>query len=155
MKHYILLTLLLMILASCTSSTDGGDAIETLTRIVYLDENGNNLLNPNHENAITETNTSVYYLKDGEKVKRNNKFYIAEESGEYVMGVHPNLGSSQETAITYIEPGDFDVDTIKVAYMESNSTIAVTKVWCNSELKWDVDSREDREIQVVKVGSGD
>lgn len=155
MKQYILFTMILMILVSCTSSTDGGDAIETLTRIVYLDKNGNNLLNPNHEDAITETNTSVYYLKDGEKVKRDNKFYIAEESGKYTMGVHPNLGSSQETAVTYIEPGDFDMDTIKVAYSESNSTIAVTKVWYNSELRWDVDDREDRELEVVKVRSGD
>lgn len=147
------------LIVGCSTGSDGNRAtINTDVKIVFVDQQGNNLLNPENQNTITEQNTNLYYLVNGEKQKVfegtldcPKQFCIekSESSGTYYMQVFPNIIHGQNETITYIEFSDSSMDTIKVHYEDGRGYTYVTKVWYNHQLRWDNDA--DRGILRFKV----
>ncbi|WP_171032834.1 hypothetical protein [Fodinibius saliphilus] len=133
---------------------------ETDIRLIFEGSDGDNLLNAKTSNTITEPNTNLYYLSNGEKKKIFNanhdypkQFYITNESGKHEMILFPHIENDQDTARTLIKAGNFPLDTLKVEYEHSKNVIAVYRVWYNGELKWDTTKGTDRKIVVTKSSS--
>ncbi|MEX0858387.1 MAG: hypothetical protein WD016_09575 [Balneolaceae bacterium] len=141
----------------CSTDSEPGTVIETGFTIAYVDQDENDLLDPAHPNAITEGNTDLYYLINGEMVKQYEnhldhpkKFSVVTEEklfDRYFMHISPNTIEGLDTAITYITYLEFEnnsLDTIKTQYRRpspSSNSIFVTKIWYNGELRWDVDDK--------------
>lgn len=121
-----------------------------------MDKSGSNLLNPKHDHAITEENTTLYYLVEGQKKKVYDEsknfpkgFFITDETGSYEMALFPNIVTGKKTASTLVTFENYPTDTLKVEYVQSDKVTALTKVWYNDQLKWDTNSGK-RIIQVTK-----
>lgn len=131
---------------------------ETAFYISFVDERGDDLLNPVHSNAITEENTNLYYLKDGISVMqfhanldRPKMFYIVTEQklkDRNYMIVFSNIIKDQDTAITYLEFEDSSKDTIKAQYVQGENYTQLTKIWYNGDLKCNVYDKSIKETVI-------
>lgn len=161
----IILPFIVCALTGCsTTDSDTAVHIDIGIDLVYLDQEGQNLLNPGHADAITEANTNLYFLEDGTKRKvfESNLdcpkmfcIWQREVDSVYFMRLFPNVIKGQDTASTYIEFSDGTMDTIKVEYIyDTSSSVHTSKVWYNDELKFneDVDGKNNpyREITIEK-----
>lgn len=157
MKNFIVVGLC-MVIAACSASDSVNTVKDTGIDFFFVDENGNDLLDPNSDSAITEENTDLYYLEDGEKERvyeshldSPKMFFVSDEkrSGNYFMRVFPNIIRGQEKAITYLKFENGVEDTIEAQYVAEDHFTVVGKVWYNGELKWDGDRGEPRIIEMV------
>lgn len=140
-----------LLLYGCSTSPNSETVVNTSVDIIFIDKNGKELLNPNELNAITEQNTDLYYLINGEKQKifkghlECPKMFCINNTKDnnttvynYIMKVFANTIRGQKTATTYLEFEDGSMDTIKVAYVffgAGNNSVTLTKIWYNGKLK--------------------
>ncbi|MCW9707491.1 hypothetical protein [Fodinibius salsisoli] len=160
MKLFYTLTAILVtaIMVGCSSPNDANVYIGANVDFFFVNEQGEDLLDPDHPNAITEKNTDLYYLEDGERKKvfeghldSPKKFSITSEkrSGKNWMRVFTNLIPDQDTTTTYLQFSDFPEDTIRVQYGFTDNSTYIRKIWYNGELKLDIDW--DEQPQVIKI----
>lgn len=159
MKLLYICTVLFSFLG-CSLSGNNPSAIDDDTRIhfLFVDQEGNDLLNPDHPHAITEHNTDLYYLVKNEKQKVFEKnldhpkhFHIwkSDETGFYYMTLFPNHNFTNNTSLTYIEFADSSTDTVKIEVEEENIWVC-TKVWFNQQLKWSIEDDGYRLLTITK-----
>jgi hypothetical protein len=168
---YKLLFLLLLItsVVGCSLSSGNkkiaGTHMQDDVYVKYVNQKGEDLLNPDHAHAITESNTNLYYLINGKKKKifKGNLDYpkmfrigndFISDYHDYVMVIFANTPRGQNTATTYIAFEDYPTDTLKVQY-ETGNGVAVTKAWYNGKLRYDVynnnyDNNAQKVITVTK-----
>ena len=66
-----------------------------------------------------------------------------------LCGYIPYVIRGEDTATTYIQFSDGSMDTVKVGYKYFNgNSVAVTKVWYNGEVRFDVDSDDNNEENI-------
>jgi len=127
--------------------------------IKYVNEKGENLLNPDHLHAITMQNTDVYYLINGKKKKPDvgldnpKGFHIIQgfdTTGVYLMQLYANTLLNQNTATTYITFKEYPTDTLKVKYDNSNG-VTVYKTWYNGNLRMDQSIFQRNKSKVIVV----
>lgn len=167
MQKLIYLTVLIFSLvaaAGCnTTSPDAGTALDIRIDLLFQNEKGENLLNPNHPNAITEQNTDLYFQIEGQnqKVFDGNldcpKMFCIQELEDdapykYLMLLTPNIIEGQNMATTYIRFSDATMDTLRVAYEYNTPATYVTKIWYNQELRWSLDENgEDNPLRFLII----
>lgn len=155
-KLFLFVLTAIIMIGCSTVSSDNSTFLSNDVYIKYVNKKGENLLNPAHSHAITEQNTNLYYLINGKKkrVYRPNldapKMFVIgngfDSSGDYEMKLFANTPPDQMTAITYINFKNFPTDTLKVQYESPNSSIAITKVWYNGELRLDLTKRHKGQV---------
>lgn len=145
-----------VLFVACNSTTPDHTVKSTNIDFSFVNEDGEDLLNPSHPHAITEQNTDLYYLINGEKEKVFDKnldypkhFFIPDEklSDKYFMRVFPNIVKGQKTAISYIQFSDTTMDTIKVEYTDEPGLTVVTKVWYNGALRFNINDKNQENIE--------
>ncbi|MDZ7680814.1 MAG: hypothetical protein U5J63_03645 [Fodinibius sp.] len=143
--YRVISVVLVFVITGCSTGTSD-TFISSNTDILFVDQNGESLTNPNHPNAITEENTEIYFLEDGSKKKIFKghldcpKMFCIEQGpkGKYYFSLHPNTESSNGKRVTYIKFADATWDTVRVQLdSPGSSNKAVTKVWYNQKLRWD------------------
>lgn len=160
---FILASFIICGVIGCSISDSNVEALDDDIRmnISFVDETGNDLLNPNHPDAITEQNTDLYYVVDGEKERvfeghldHPKQFYIwhAEEQDIYYMTLFPNREFTNNMSTTFIEFADSAMDTIQVEVEKENVWVC-TKVWYNQELKWKIEDDKPRLLSIIKNGN--
>ncbi len=137
-----------IIAISCTDTVSPKHKIHdnSAVYIKYINAKGEDLLNPKHPHAITEQNTNLYYLINGQKKKiyKGNlaspkMFNIGQgfdTTSTYSMQLYANTPDGQHIGITYITFKDYSTDTLKVHY-KTTGGIAVDTVWYNEKLRYD------------------
>lgn len=144
-------------------STDSGTVYEVSIGISFVDQNGQDLLDPSHSNAITEQNTDLYYMIDDSLVKQfeghldhPKMFHIPDETSphneNYQLVVFSNIIKNQDTAFTYLEFEDGSMDTIKTQYEIADNSTIVTRVWYNGDLKCDIYDKDNPDLESTKYG---
>lgn len=103
----VILLMVLIFLKGCSEPACGCVQIDTLVSINFEDQQGRNLVNPDHPQAMTEQNTDLFYVIDG-----------------------------QNTSLAYLRFEDSTMDTLKVQYKKGDNLEVVEKVWYNHELRW-------------------
>lgn len=118
--------------------------VDTSIDMTYINDAGENLLNPSTEGHYSETKIELFYLVSGVKQKVNNgnltypkNFFISDEGGAHFMRVFPNETLDNNKSTTYIEFDGTDTDTLVCEFRKSESLIASNKVWYNNTLVWD------------------
>ncbi|HKK46562.1 MAG TPA: hypothetical protein VJ964_13640 [Balneolaceae bacterium] len=152
-----------LLISGCTTSSNNPNDLNDDVRmnISFVDQNGKDLLNPKQKHAITEQNTDIYYLANGEKKKvfDNNldhpkHFYIwyAEDLDTYFMTLFPNRAfkdNESHSSVTYIKFADGTMDTVKVKAKKADIW-GVTKVWYNQTLRWDISDQQPRKFTIER-----
>ncbi|GAB3017305.1 hypothetical protein GCM10027051_22590 [Niabella terrae] len=116
------------------------------------------LLNPQNQNAYDTSAIKTYYSKNGTfyevfegNLDRPRMFSIYKHpDGRYRIGIGLNIEKTEEYPITLIKWSDTDTDTLKGAFYRTPSSILVTKVWFNGELKWEHDSYKEPFFKIIK-----
>lgn len=162
MYKLLLFFVLTVIVAGCStvSPNNPGTHMNSGVLIKYVNDKGENLLNPAHPHAITEQNTNLYFLVNGKKKKiykphldTPKMFFIAnnlDSTGEYLMAVNANTLPGQNTAITYIVFKDYPTDTLKIQYKSING-VALTKAWINGKLRLDKTKMHTSELSKLVI----
>ena len=145
MKQTIYFLFFILMFSACSKNDISGDYIETLIGINYIDKEGNDLLNPEAENAINTENIDIYYLKDGEKVRvcdylmeipENYYVNYSETHDKYYLVVFMSEYMNEENiSETYIDFGEWE-DTIRCQYhVVDSGNFWYERVWYNGEKK--------------------
>jgi len=122
-----------------------------------VNEQGEDLLNPEHPNAVDYEQIKLYYVINEQPVEVFNpamdsprNFNIEEytEEGIYKMNIFPNINSTN--TITYIVWNDSDRDTINCEIIFSENSTVLKRVWYNGELKVDVPAGTGYTFEVIK-----
>lgn len=118
---------------------------------------GEDLLDPQHPNAINPDNVKLYYYRNGVSEEVFNpdlhaprNFWVIQDpdGGEYMIRMVPNYYEAEGNTITYIEWNESDTDTIESEFSFHDDATLLHKVWYNGELK--LDTATALEFTVVK-----
>jgi hypothetical protein len=160
-KYILILITVSFLFLSC--STDSGTAYETAIDISFIDQNGQDLLDPANEIVITEQNTDLYYLVDDSLMKQYEghldhpkMFFVSDEKSwpndNYFLRVFSNIIEGKSTTFSYLEFEGGSMDTIKTQYEIGDNSTVVTKVWYNGDLKCDVYDKKNPDLESTKYG---
>lgn len=125
----------------------------------FVDEQGNDRLNPDHSSPFTENNLEIYYLKDGEKERvfngnldypKNFKLYISEgeENSRLQLALSNHVEGDGNTQ-TLIEFPDGTVDTVTMKPLNGYANSA-ERLWYDGKLVWEVDSDYTMPVEITK-----
>jgi len=145
MKTQFLILALTLLFMSCKEDNITNDRIETDMYFSLVDQNGNDLLDPNNANHIKESDIKLTYFMDSSlqsaESSKELRFLNEKKDGLYTILVL-NHTDNYEKPITHVEWGDFKKDTLKAAIARSQGILALAKVWLNNELIYDPGDRE-------------
>ncbi|MGE4288289.1 MAG: hypothetical protein AB7E36_06340 [Salinivirgaceae bacterium] len=164
---YLNLILIMLLLGCDTEKPSDMFNLDAGVSFYVVNENGNDLLDPENENAIGYNDITIYYLVDGEKQEFYNPdldspkgFSIFEPEGlftKYNIGLGLNTKGTEKITTTLIEWYNTEVDTIKAEIERGDNYAISTKIWFNDIVVWDVNNPElsetkngSRFFQIVK-----
>lgn len=146
---------------ACSNSTGGvGDpSPHEEVLLSFVDEQGNDRLDPNHSSPFTESNLEIYYLKDGKKERvfegnldypKNFKLYISEgeEHSKMMLWISNHVEEDGHTKTLIEFPGG-TTDTVTMEPLNEPANSA-RKLWYDGELVWMVDSDYTMPIEITK-----
>ncbi|MBN2732560.1 MAG: hypothetical protein JXR26_09040 [Balneolaceae bacterium] len=156
----LMFSFLAAILSSCTTGTECCTIpVNRKIDLSFISKNGEDLLNPDHPEAINLQNITVYYLRDGEKIQVPNANHpnvvsILSPSettlSRYYLRLFANAIEEQIQAKTLIRFSDGSVDTLNVEYFDEDDLTAPAKVWYNQQLRWTKEANEPPFITITK-----
>jgi hypothetical protein len=158
---YIFPMVLVLLFSACSNEeqlpTFGGFTLDRVVILKILDEEGNDLLDPDHERYLDPSKIKVFYERDGRMIEfiaphldmpRNFRVDPPHEfQNNYLMFL---VLDSEKTVVQWNEK---DSDTIHAEFFKysgSSFLLKVTKVFFNDELKWDVESKSRRKFTIIK-----
>lgn len=144
----------------CNSDEGNGNnniVIDTFLDFSLVDQNGNDLLNPENANAYLESNIEIYYvnanneeiLVDMPNLDYSKGFFIYQRpNNKYAIRIFSNDIDDSQITTTLVKWNSTDTDTIKCEIeREGDYYIAISKVWYNDVVKWE---GGERYFEVVK-----
>lgn len=145
-----------------------GISQSTSVDISIVDEQGNDLLDPDNLNRINTSTVELYHIVDGEQLKffyghldysEGYRVYNPGDLGfndNYLFCVMHTCGYGAEKddtmPVTYIKWANNDIDTLQCKYEISDYEVFCTKVWFIGELVWTSpgENGESRWFQTIK-----
>lgn len=141
---------LLILLTACSAETYDPVARATNLDITVLDEDDNDLLDPNsnYSKSIDVENIKIYFVVNGEELLVENKlsdspkgFMLLEPEADltqYQIRLFVNTLSKENITETIIQWDSEDRDTIKAEISRTKNSTLVQKIWLNEKLAWDL-----------------
>ena len=107
----------------------------------YEDQQGNDLLNPEHTNALTEQNLDVYYRKDEgyeDQLYFSESLQIVQREGQnnYLLLTLSSAPFEEREASLLIDFPNAATDTLNVQAKGSKDELYAAKIWYNDALIW-------------------
>ena len=153
----IIIPLITIVLAlGCSKEIkDGPCIISTRVDINILNQDGEDLLNPEIPGYFPFEDMKLYYLIKGEKIEvavfdpqtgGDGGIFLITEIDPYILAIltyshgdegftHENNGYKIGTAIAYLELNENDTDTIITEWASKDCYFGNNKVWYNGELQ--------------------
>ena len=153
----LILVISIFLLSACQKKDNNEFVLDTGFCMIVLDENNNDLLNPNNNNSFKEENIKIIYLIDGNEIEVNKPmldypkgFRIFEHKNEYRLVIFPNNDIDTEFPITYIIWNGTDRDTVKCEIRRTDNSEICRRIWYNGELTWDSSENKERFFRIRK-----
>lgn len=153
MKNLFFCTISLIVLTSCMNSKP---LPELSFGLSIIDNEGYDLLDSTVENSFDIKSIKIYYKIDGEyiwdydaRLDNPGGFMIHDEYPDYsTMQLTFSFNSIEEssngtTTSLIIKWEEGNVDTLTAEIHKTNSVEDISKIFFNSELKWDINSDEE------------
>lgn len=129
--------------------------------LLYSDDTGNDLLNPEHPDAWNENNIEIYALKNGEKERRFESrldrpkgiFIRYDETVErYKLGIRLSVHISDGFTVTYVEFPNAQMDTLRIrAKKKNNGVLRASKFWYNNVLLFDENEYDYQDLGLYEI----
>lgn len=135
--------------------------ISTNFDFYVVNEQGNDLLDPDSISPIDFSTVKVYYLLDGIKseINRENldapqKYLVFPPEGDrnkYSIRLFLNDEDSSSITTTYFEWNEDTTDIFKAEVSRNKNSTRITKVWLNDTLVWDKNTTDGKPLyELVK-----
>lgn len=158
MKKIILI--LLVVMGSCSSDEPNSQVyLEAGTGFYVVDEQGEDLLNPNHPTAINFNKVRIYHLINGEEVeqydanldspRRISLHEPNDKHDKYYLSLGFNIKQGGDTTYTIVQWDEGDRDVFKVEFSRGEDYTVAVKCWVNEELVWEA-KKQERFFTLVK-----
>jgi len=145
----------MLFISSCSQEGQPQFAtVDMMAFITVVDEQGNNLLDPNQEGAFDPKDIKIFYERNGKMeefyeshldMRRNFRIDPPEFDRDYIMALVLN---SKKTVIQWNE---MEADTIQAEISDNGASIIVRKVYHNGELKWNGETaKTGRGFTIIK-----
>jgi hypothetical protein len=148
----------MVLLVACNKKEvpTNGVAVEIYIDISYVDQNGNDLLNPENPTSYNPNDFGLYYLKNGKKTlyymsnynepHGYSKVWYFPESKLYCFRLFPPADTS------YLQISNDITDTIRssVEIYNGGASMFLTKLWYNDSLVWPNDYSQAHNYIVIK-----
>lgn len=154
------------VLKPCEGTIPSGINLDFAITCSYLNQNGEDLLNPSTQDFLSFDNMKLYYLIDGEMVEAqdsNSMVYnqsvlnLIKEVNPYVLmvftyhqgtdGIISEEGGIKKGASTaYLILNEFDIDTIKTEWESGPSYFINTYISYNGQLP----DNETKSFTIIK-----
>ena len=158
-----LILLLMISFFSCSSNDENQPSatnIDAVVRFYVLNEQGDDLLNPNNQNSIETSNLKIYELINGKEVEVNNPnsdaprgFWVSPPEGKfdkYSLGLTLNILEDSNTTITLLKWSESDSDSFKAELKKGDNYIICQKIWVNDIKVWDMIEDGDKRFFTLK-----
>lgn len=129
--------------------------------LLYTDEAGNDLLNPDRPVAWNVHNIEIYHLKNGEKEKRFDGnldrpkgifIHYNETEERYKLGIRLSEHISDGFTVTYVEFPNGQMDTLRIrAEKKSNGVMRASKFWYNNVLLFDENEYDYQDLGLYEI----
>lgn len=148
MKKYIIL-LISLTFFGCSKENDDAFNLDVGVEFSIINSEGEDLLNPNHPDAINQSDIKLFYLINGIKKEVYNvnydyprNFKIYEHQNEYRIGISQNYADTEEKPLTFVQwsKNEIDTDTIEAIYQRTSNAVLQQKIWLNKNLLWESNS---------------
>lgn len=156
MKNIVMLFTILLFLG-CSPEKQEDFNLNVGFELSIINETGEDLLDPNHPNAIKEENIKLFYVINDkvEEVYNPNldnprNFLIFKHENEYRIRIFQNYSETETKPITYVQWSDSDKDTIEASYDRYSNAIIQRKIWYNGTLMWPTSTNLDPFFTIVK-----
>lgn len=156
MKNIVMLFTILLFLG-CSPEKQEDFNLNVGFELSIINETGEDLLDPNHPNAIKEENIKLFYVVNDkvEEVYNPNldnprNFLIFKHENEYRIRIFQNYSETETKPITYVQWSDSDKDTIEASYDRYSNAIIQRKIWYNGALMWPTSTNLDPFFTIVK-----
>lgn len=161
MRNFILL--LMISFFSCNSNDENQPSatnIDAVVRFYVLNNQGDDLLNPNNQNSIDTDNLKIYEIINGEEVEVNNPnmdapkgFWISPPEGKfdkYRLSLTLNILEDSNTTITLLKWSESDLDSFKAELEKGEDYIICKKIWVNDIKVWDMIEDGDERFFILQ-----
>jgi len=150
MKNTLILILVITLInTSCKDDINYGDLVDTGITLSLITKDGEDLLNPEIKNHLTENDINLFREEAGELFKyvievnldQPKSFRIIEGTPYFRITMSPRTPNNEQFPIVYIEWGDIGMDTVKFEIVRKNDNAyeVTKKVWYNGEKVYDQD----------------
>ena len=161
MRNFILL--LMISFFSCNSNDENQPSatnIDAVVRFYVLNNQGDDLLNPNNQNSIDTDNLKIYEIINGEEVEVNNPnmdapkgFWISPPEGKfdkYRLSLTLNILEDSNTTITLLKWSESDLDSFKAELEKGEDYINCKKIWVKDIKVWDMREYGDERFFILQ-----
>jgi hypothetical protein len=142
MKTQLLILALTIIISSCKESNITNDYVEYEVEFSLVDQNGDDLLDPEHPNHIKESDIKLTYFMEASfknpETGAEVNFTDEKPEGLLTLFLQPNYTNNYQEPITLVEWGDLKTDTLRAKHKRSDNGIFIEKLWINNEIVFDV-----------------
>lgn len=163
MRSKILLGIVGALLAIGCSQERPGDGtfnLDVAVEVAIENNKGQDLLNPNTENAIKAEDIKLYYVENGkayeaeaEDLKNGEaqkNIIVFQRGDRYRVRIMQNHSSEEDTPLTLIQWNSSDIDTIKSEFLKGDRYIIQDKIYYNNKLSWTSNDSFEPYFKVVK-----
>jgi hypothetical protein len=146
---------LVLLISSCSQEEQPQFAtVDLMAFITVLDEQGNNLLDPNQEGAYDPKDIKIFYERNGKleefyqghlDMPRNFRIDPPEFGSDYLLAL---VLESEKTIIKWNET---ESDTILAEFLNKEiQSLTVTKVYYQRQLMHELPTTKRREFTIIK-----
>tara|TARA_B110000114_G_C15043745_1_gene378286 strand:- start:172 stop:657 length:486 start_codon:yes stop_codon:yes gene_type:complete len=122
--------------------------LDVVVSFYVLNDEGEDLLNPNNQNSIEITNLRIYELVNGEEIEVFNPnsdaprgFSLISPDGKfdkYRLNLTLNILEDSNPTITLLKWSESDTDSFKAELDRGDNYIICQKIWVNDIQVWDI-----------------
>ena len=157
MRTIVFLTIFTM-LSGCKSDDNSEQInLDVAFEFSVVNNEGNDLLNPENQNYFNHSNIKLFYKVDGEykevydeNLDNPKNFLIFKHETEYRIRIFLNYSTKEIQPETMIQWGENKSNIIKAEFYRTSSLVRFDKVWLDGSLIWDSASNSEPYYKLIE-----
>lgn len=159
----LIISSILILIAGCNTTSPPAAIPNPIVNVslLYSDETGTDLLNPDRQDAWNEHNIEIYHLKNGEKERRFDAYldrpkgifiHYDETEERYKLGIRLSEHISDGFTVTYVEFSNGQMDTLRIRVeKKNNGVLRASKFWYNNVLLFDENEYDYQDLGLYEI----
>lgn len=157
MRTIVLLTIFTMLFGCNSDDIINQASLDTGFEFSVVDNEGNDLLNPENPNHFSHSNIKLFYKENGRykevydaNLDYPRNFLIFKHETKYRIRIFLNDSENETQPETMIQWNENKSNIIKAEFYRTSSLVRFNKVWLNDNLIWDSANNSEPYYKLIK-----